>query len=156
MSLDIIPFNIEFSKDFYKLNIEWLKTSFYVEPYDEEVLSNPKKYIINKGGYIFFAKLNNNIIGTYALMPLPKQEAFELTKMAVSPEYRGLKIGQQLIEHCIQFAKAEEFNRLLLYSSRKLENAIYLYRKFGFKEIAVEDNCPYKRCDIKMEYYLDD
>ena len=85
-------------------------------------------------------------------MPLPKQDAFELTKMAVSPEFRGQKIGQKLLEHCIAFARTEQFNRLLLYSSRKLENAIYLYRKFVFAEIEVEDNCPYKRCDIKMEY----
>ena len=154
MQVNIIPFTIEYSKDFYKLNIEWLKTSFYVEPYDEEVLSNPEKYIIDKRGFIFFAKLNNVIVGTYALMPLPKQDAFELTKMAVSPEYRGQKIGQKLLEHCITYAKTEQFNRLLLYSSRKLENAIYLYRKFGFVEIDVEDNCPYERCDIKMECFL--
>ncbi|MDG1715609.1 GNAT family N-acetyltransferase [Lacinutrix sp.] len=152
MHLEIIPFDKKYSRDFYNLNIELLQTFFYVEPYDEEVLSYPEKYIINKGGYIFFATLDNIIVGTYALMPLPKQDAFEHTKMAVSPEFRGQKIGQKLLEHCIAFARTEQFNRLLLYSSRKLENAIYLYRKFGFAEIEVEDNCPYKRCDIKMEY----
>ncbi|APY00407.1 GNAT family N-acetyltransferase [Lacinutrix venerupis] len=154
MEIKIIPFENKYSKDFYNLNIEWLKKYFYVEPFDEEVLSNPLEYIINKGGYIFCAEVNNIIVGTYALMPLPKQNAFELTKMAVSPNFRGQKIGQKLLQHCIKFAKANNFNRLLLYSSRKLENAIYLYRKFGFKEIEVENNCPYKRCDIKMEYFL--
>lgn len=154
MTLDITPFDSKYSKDFYNLNIEWLEAFFEVEPFDREVLSNPEKYIIDKGGSVFFAKIDNTIVGTYALMPLPKQDAFELTKMAVSPEHRGLKIGQQLLNHCITYAKTEQFNRLLLYSSRKLENAIYLYRKFGFVEIEVEDNCPYKRCDIKMEYFL--
>lgn len=154
MKLDITPFDSKYSKDFYNLNIEWLEAFFEVEPFDREVLSNPEKYIIDKGGFIFFAEIDNTIVGTYALMPLPKQDAFELTKMAVSPEHRGLKIGQQLLDHCITYAKTEQFNRLLLYSSRKLENAIYLYRKFGFVEIDVEDNCPYKRCDIKMEYFL--
>ena len=43
-------------KDFYDLNIEWLKTFFYVEPFDEEVLSKPETYIIEKGGSIFFAQ----------------------------------------------------------------------------------------------------
>lgn len=154
MPLEIIPFNKKYSRDFYNLNIEWLKKHFYVEPYDNEVLSKPEKYIVEKGGYIFFAILNKKIVGTFALLPLPEQNAFELTKMAVSPEYRGQKIGQKLIDYCIAFAEAKKFNRLLLYSSRKLENAIYLYRKFGFIEIEVEANCPYKRCDIKMEYYL--
>lgn len=53
MSVEIISFNVDYSKDFYNLNIEWLKSFFYVEPFDEEVLSNPKIYIINKGGHIF-------------------------------------------------------------------------------------------------------
>ncbi|KAA5825647.1 GNAT family N-acetyltransferase [Algibacter amylolyticus] len=150
----IIPFKNQYAKDFYTLNIEWLKTFFYVEPYDEEVLSNPEKYIINKGGHIFFAKANNAIIGTVALMPIENSDSFELTKMAVSPNYRGQKIGQQLMQHCINFAKQNNIPKLIIYSSRKLENAIYIYKKYGFKEIPVEPNCPYKRCDIKMELVL--
>jgi len=87
-------------------------------------------------------------------MPIQKKGTFELTKMAVSPELRGHKIGQKLMQKCLDFAKAQEFKRLLLYSSRKLHNAIYIYRKYGFIEVPVEPNCPYERCDIKMEYPL--
>jgi len=154
MQVEIIPFNIKYSKDFYQLNIEWLKTYFYVEPYDEKVLSNPYKYIINKGGYIFFAMLNNRVVGTAALMSIQDKGTFELTKMAVSPEHRDYKIGQKLMQHCLDFAQEQEFKKLLLYSSRKLENAIYIYRKYGFIEVPVEANCPYVRCDIKMEFPL--
>ena len=149
--IEIIPFDKKYSKDFYELNIEWLQTYFYVEPLDEAVLSNPEKYIINKGGHIFFTKLDNQIVGTVALMPIGNDGLFELTKMAVSPEHRGHKIGQQLMQHCIDFAKSIELPKLVLYSSTILENAIYIYRKYGFIEIPVEPNCPYKRCDIKME-----
>ena len=155
MTVDIIHFDKRFSKDFYNLNIEWLKAYFYVEPYDEEVLSKPKKYIINKGGHIFYAQLNNKIVGTVALMPIGDKGLFELTKMAVSPEHRGFKIGQKLMQYCIDFAKYEmKLPKLVLYSNRKLENAIYIYRKYGFIEIPVEDNSPYKRCNIKMELKL--
>lgn len=153
-TLEIISYNNLYAKDFYNLNIEWLKKYFIVEPYDEEVLSKPQNYIIDKGGFIFFAKLNNQIVGTVALMPIQENGTFELTKMAVSPEFRGLKIGQELMQHCLDFAKTQNFKRLLLYSSRKLENAIYIYRKYGFIEIPVEENCVYMRCDIKMEYPL--
>ncbi|TYB73093.1 GNAT family N-acetyltransferase [Bizionia gelidisalsuginis] len=152
MSLTIVPFTPDNAAAFYNLNIEWLSALFEVEPYDEKVLSNPETYIINKGGFIFFAKLEGTIVGTFALIPLPNQDAYELTKMAVSPDYRGQKIGQQLLEFCIDFATRKNDFRLLLYSSRKLENAIHLYRKYGFKEIPVEDHCVYERCDIKMEY----
>ena len=153
-ALQIINYDNAYADRFYELNTEWLKTFFYVEPYDEEVLSNPEQYIINKGGFIFFAKLNNEIVGTVALMPIQEVGTFELTKMAVSPEHRGYKIGQKLMQHCLDFAKAQDFKRLLLYSSRKLENAIYIYRKYGFVEVPVEPNSPYKRSNIKMEYPL--
>ena len=152
-TIEIIHFKNEYATHFYDLNIEWLQTFFYVEPYDNEVLSKPDKYIINKGGYIFFAKLNDKIVGTVALMP--KGNTFELTKMAVSPNHRGYKIGQQLMQYCIDFAKKElKLDHLILYSNTKLENAIYIYKKYGFTEIKVEENCPYERCNIKMELTL--
>ena len=151
MNIEIITFNKQYAKDFYKLNIEWLQSFFYVEPYDDEILSKPEKYIINKGGYIFFTKLNNEIVGTVALMPIGNTNTFELTKMAISPNNRGHKIGQKLMQHCIDFAKNAGMPKLIIYSNRKLENAIYIYRKYGFIEIPVEENSPYKRSDIKME-----
>tara|TARA_R110000868_G_scaffold54495_1_gene170210 strand:- start:474 stop:935 length:462 start_codon:yes stop_codon:yes gene_type:complete len=149
--VDIISFNKQYSKDFYELNVEWLKTFFYVEPYDEEVLSKPEKYIINKGGHIFFAKLEDDVVGTVALMPIGNEGLFELTKMAVSPKHRGHKIGQKLMQYCIDYAKSIGLPKLLLYSNTNLENAIYIYRKYGFIEVPVEPDCPYKRCNIKME-----
>jgi len=149
-TLEISNYKKEYAPNFYNLNIEWLKSFFYVEPYDEEVLSNPNKYIIDKGGYIFFAKIKNEVVGTVALMPT-NSGVFELTKMAVSPKHRGYKTGQNLMQKCIDFAKKNNFNKLILYSNTKLENAIYIYKKYGFIEIPVEKNCPYERSDIKME-----
>lgn len=149
--VEIINYNSDYAKHFYDLNVEWLKAFFVVEPYDEEVLSKPDTYIIGKGGHIFFAKFNNEIVGTVALMPLSNGQ-YELTKMGVSSKYRGQKIGQKLLEFCINYAREEMgLPELILYSNRILENAIYIYRKFGFVEIPVEPNSPYKRSDIKME-----
>lgn len=79
------------------------------------------------------------------------KNVFELTKMAVHTERRGEGIGQLLIEHCIAFAKANESPSLLLYSHKKLENAIYIYKKYEFKEIPVEKSVRYERANIKME-----
>ena len=120
MEIEIISFDKKYSSEFYNLNIEWLQTYFYVEPFDEEVLSKPEHYIINKGGHIFFAKLEDDIVGTVALMPTNDKLVFELTKMAVSPDKRGLKIGQQLMQHCLNFAKDNDFERLMLYSNTKI------------------------------------
>jgi len=151
VEVTITNYQSSLSRHFYDLNIEWLKTYFYVEPFDEEVLSKPEKYIINKGGLIFFAFLGNDVIGTVALMPTLEPNTYELTKMAVSPNYRGYKIGQKLMQHCINFAKKNEYKTLLLYSNTKLENAIYIYKKYGFIELPLEANSPYKRSNIKMK-----
>jgi N-acetylglutamate synthase-like GNAT family acetyltransferase len=150
MDVKIVDYNSHHANHFYDLNIEWLKTFFYVEPFDEEVLSKPEQYIINKGGYIFFALKDETVVGTVALMPTDESNVLELTKMAVLPEMRGYKIGQRLLQHCIDFAKQQNLKALLLYSNTKLENAIYLYRKYGFKELKLESNSPYARSDIKM------
>lgn len=117
-------------------------------------LVNLKKNIIDKGGYIFFAKLNEVIVGTIALMPIGNTNYFELTKMAVSRKHRGFKIGQQIMQHCIDFANKNKIPKLIIYSSKKLENAIYIYRKYGFIKIPLEENCPYERCNIKMQLLL--
>lgn len=151
--ITIIPFEEQYAKDFYDLNIEWLETFFYVEPHDEEVLSQAKSYIIDKGGHIFFAKFNDEIVATVALIKI-EEGIFELSKMAVLPKMRGQKIGQQLLQYCIDFATSQQFKKLLLYSNRKLENAIYIYEKYGFVEIPLEANNPYMRGDIKMELTL--
>jgi ribosomal protein S18 acetylase RimI-like enzyme len=150
MTIKIINYDNKYAQNFYNLNIEWLKTFFYVEPYDEDVLSKPDIYIIDKGGYIFFAMKEDKVVGTVALMPTEEAGILELTKMAVLPEERGQKIGQQLLQHCIDYGKTQKLQGLLLYSSTKLDNAIYLYRKYGFKELELETDSPYNRSDIKM------
>ena len=150
--IEIIPFDDQYSVHFYELNADWLEKYFYIEPYDKKVLSNPKKYIIDSGGFIFFAKLNQEIVGTVAL--IKQKEAFELSKMAVSPKYHGLKIGQQIMDYCIEFSKQQGWKNIILYSHRKLVPAITLYKKVGFVEVELEKDVYYERADIKMKLDL--
>ena len=137
---------------FYELNVEWLKAYFYVEPYDEKILSNPQKYILDTGGFIFFAMHGKEVVGTVAL--IDQKDFYELSKMAVAPAYRGSKIGQQLMNHCISFAKAQHWKSISLYSHRSLVAAINLYKKVGFVEIELESDSHYERSDIKMRLDL--
>ena len=85
-----------------------------------------------------------------------KEMIYELTKMAIVPEKRGKKMGQYLMDYCIEFAKNKNLIKLVLYSNTLLENAIHIYLKKGFKKIPVEKNCTYKRSNIKMELLLVD
>lgn len=153
MNIEIIPFKPEYSKKFKELNIAWLEKYFWVEPHDEEVLGNPEKYILSPGGNIFFVKEGEDIIGTVALMKI-EEGVFELTKMAVTPRAQGKRIGQKLLEHTLEFARKKGWNTLIIYSNRKLENAIHIYKKYGFEEIPIGESNPYARGDIKMKLSL--
>jgi ribosomal protein S18 acetylase RimI-like enzyme len=70
--------------------------------------------------------------------------------MAVMPKFRNKKIGQKILNEIICISKQMKLNKLILYSNRKLKNAINLYLKYGFKEVRLESTCHYKRADIKM------
>ncbi len=153
MSLDntveIIPFSATLAAPIKTLNLEWLKKYFKVEPKDELVLSDPQGQIIDKGGMIFYAKYNDEIVGTVSLIKID-DTTFELSKMAVTDGVQGLGIGKKLMLHCLAVAEAKGMEKLILYSNRKLLSAIHLYEKFGFVEVPLEDGV-YERADIKME-----
>ena len=151
---EIINFKNEYSKLFYDLNIEWLNEYFLVEDYDKKVLSNPHKYIINKGGSIFFAKKDRKIIGVVALMPTHEVDVYELTKMGVKKASRNKGVGKLLLKKCIEQATENKLKKVIIYSNRKLENAIFLYKLFGFTEVELEKESNYQRADIKLEFSL--
>lgn len=147
-TIEIIDFQEGLEAPIKALNYEWLEKYFQVEESDILSLSDPKEEIIDKGGFIFYAKLNNKIIGTASLLK-KSEEVFELGKMAVSPKAQGHKIGTLLLEHSLNFAKEKQIKTLILYSNTQLESALHLYRKFGFTEIELEKGL-YERADIKM------
>ena len=148
-TVEIIPFSPDLKEPIKTLNKEWLTKYFRVEEKDEIVLSNPQEEIIDKGGLIFYAKYNDEIIGTASLMKID-DKTFELSKMAVSDKAQGLGIGNKLLTHCLVVAEENNINKLILYSNRKLLPAIHLYEKFGFVEVPL-GNVNYERADIKMQ-----
>jgi ribosomal protein S18 acetylase RimI-like enzyme len=151
-SVEIIDFSDEHREAIKILNYEWLEEYFRVEENDFLSLSNPRAAIIDKGGFIFYAKLNGEIVGTSSLLK-KDEKTFELGKMAVSKKVQGFKIGTILLEHCLRFAKEKQIETLVLYSNTKLETALHLYRKHGFYEIPLESGL-YERADIKMQKLL--
>ncbi len=151
--VEIISYQPQYQSSFRDLNVEWLEKYFYVEPVDEEVLQNPQKHIIAPGGNIFFARSPEGILGTVALMKI-EDDVFELTKMAVTAAAQGKRIGQQLMQHAIDFARKQGWRRLIIYTNSRLINAVHIYRKYGFVDIPIEPDVHYERADIKMKLDL--
>ena len=149
MDIKIVGFTRELATYFTRLNRAWLEKYFVVEPIDEEMLSNPEKYIIDNGGFIYFAKADEEIAGTFALIKV-SQHIYELSKMAVDESFQGNRIGNMMLEFCLEESKKLGAEKIILYSNTKLEPAIHLYKKFGFSEVEI-DKSEYERANIKME-----
>ena len=150
--VDIIEFSEELSEPIKTLNYEWLEKYFRIEEGDVASLSDPQKHIIDKGGHIYYAKLNGEIVGTASLLK-KSETVYELGKLAVSDKAQGHGIGTILIEHCLNMAKQKQIKTLILYSNTILQSAIHLFRKYGFEEVELESGV-YERANIKMEKHF--
>ena len=53
--------------------------------------------------------------------------------VTVSKEYEGLKIGQNLTQKCIEFARTNGEKKIALHTSEFMNKARHIYEKLGFK-----------------------
>jgi len=147
----IVGFEPRWRETFATLNIEWLERWFVVEEYDREVLGNPEKHILAKGGHILFAVDEaGHALGTVAL----KHEGdgvYELTKMAVSPVARGRGVGRLLMDAALDLYRTLGARELFLESSSLLGPALALYESVGFRHHpAPRAGSHYARADVHM------
>lgn len=147
--IEIIEYKDEYKAFFRKLNYEWIEKFFVIEPTDEYVLNNPKEAVIDPGGYIYFAKLDDEVVGTFAIMKVDEM-TYEFAKMAVAESHQNKGIGKMLLNVAIHKARELKLERLVLYSNTFLASAVNLYRRFGFTEIPKTD-FHNNRANIKME-----
>lgn len=152
--VDIVDYTDEYFMTFKRLNIMWINSHWSLEAHDLEVLNNPESSIISKGGHIFVALVDGSPMGVVALCMMDNPEYdFEIAKLAVDPEARGLGIGEKICRAAIKRARESGAKKLFLESNTLLKPAIGLYRKLGFTELK-EYHLAYERGDIQMELCL--
>ena len=139
---------------FEALNRNWIETYFWMEAFDEWVLTQPYKAILEPGGAILIAEYDGKVAGTVALRKI-NGDTYEFTKMAVDPAFQRKGIAASLSNAAFNTVRQLGGNHVILYSQTGLSAAIRLYRRLGFKEIPLDAGTLYKRSDIKMEIYLD-
>jgi GNAT superfamily N-acetyltransferase len=146
--------NAEDAAIFRALNQEWIARHFVVEEEDRRQLDDPVAAYVDTGGEILIAELAGRPVGCVALVP-HGNGAFELSKMAVSPELRGRGLGRQVLTAAIDHARKLGARALFLGSSKRLANAVHLYEAFGFRHVPPEHlHMPYARADVFMELVL--
>jgi GNAT superfamily N-acetyltransferase len=148
----ILDYEPQLAPYFKKINAAWIEHYFKLEEHDLHQLETPEESILKPGGAILFARYENEIAGTCALIKTGETE-FELAKMGVDKQYRSKQIGKALLVAAIEKAKTLGAKKLWLGSSTKLQPALRLYEQFGFQHVPLQPS-PYARADIRMELNL--
>ena len=101
--------------------------------FDEELKSLNQQYYLPNGALII-AYDANKPIAVVGVRQFESDKA-ELKRMYTLPDYRGQKIGYQLLAKAITTATELGYKELLLDTLPEMQAAIKLYREFGFETI---------------------
>ncbi|MEM7638578.1 MAG: GNAT family N-acetyltransferase [Pseudomonadota bacterium] len=137
---------------FRDLNLAWVEAYFTVEDEDRAQLDDPQTHILDKGGAILIAELEGEPVGTVGLVPGHGDQVLELIKMSARSDVKGRGIGRALMDASIEKARAMGATRIWLETNTKLDAALALYRKSGFRELTGDEltPTPYDRCNCQM------
>ena len=152
-NLKIVPFNKDYKPAFEFLNRAWIEEYFVMEEEDLKTLQNPESYVLEKGGEVFFAILDGEIVGTAAMIQTDKG-IYELAKMAVARQFQGLGIGKKLLKRCVDFSKERDATEIFLITNDSLKPALSLYLSFGFVLNDQNDDNRYERGNTKMNLLI--
>lgn len=91
---------------------------------------------------VFIYKINGEFVGEGALVldtgdpdyTLPDKRVY-VSRMIVKKEYRNRGIGSEILEFLIRKAKEMGFSEMTIGVDKDNENALHLYRKYGFTEV---------------------
>ena len=150
--IKILEYDSKYDKDLMDISMEWLLKYDLLEDEDYVMLRNPKEEVIDKGGHIFFAELNGEIVGTVAIDRMNENEC-EILKFGVKESAQGNGVGKALIEKLHEVAKKDGYKKVHLCSNHELENALHIYKKFGFEFVPFK-NSRFEISDIMMELNL--
>jgi len=150
-NIKIETYKKEYSNAFDTLNRAWIVRYFgesTIEPFETEILHHPDETIISRGGEVFFATENNQVLGCVALIKHSSEE-YEISKLAVDPIAQGRGIANLLFDAVLNHAHSVRAKKLIIESNTKLNAAIGLYHKYNFKK--VDNFIPhYQRVDVKF------
>ena len=150
-AITVVPFHARYAGDFRQLNLDWIERLFKVEAPDLKVLDDPEHAIVALGGMIFFALESDAVVGTVAIIRVT-DDRYELAKMAVPPTHQNRGIGGLLGNACKAWVSQQRSIRtVFLETNSKLDNAIHLYERLGFRHAPWPHPSDYARGDVYME-----
>lgn len=128
------PEQIEETRKLFREYEKWLDLDLCFQGFEAELENLPGKYA-EPDGRLFLAVSDGKIAGCAALRKL-EEGICEMKRLYVRVEFRGLKIGNVLIEKLIADAKEIGYKKLRLDTyPPKMGKAVSLYESHGFREI---------------------
>lgn len=148
--MQVIPFEERYRQDFIKFNTDWIISNFgFLEEHDKETFEKIDKEM-EAGAMIFFAVENGVALATCMAMPM-EGTTWEICKLGSNKNIPHKGAGSAVFEEAMKWALNHGVERLFILSNSKLKPALHIYKKYGFKEIKLE-NYEYIRGDIAFEY----
>lgn len=136
-----LPEHIEQVRALFLEYRESLGFSLCFQSFDEELKNLPGAYA-PPSGRLLLARSADQAAGCIALRKLDTGIC-EMKRLYVRPDYRGLGLGRMLVERLIAEARAIGYQRMRLDTiASAMQDAIALYRRMGFQEIAPYSNIP--------------
>ncbi|MBS0213336.1 MAG: GNAT family N-acetyltransferase [Proteobacteria bacterium] len=120
---------------------------------DPEVDFMHRAYSAPRCAY-FVVEVDGVVQGGGGVAPLAggDEDVCELRKMYFLPALRGLGAGAALMEHCLDAARLQGFQRCYLETLRGMDAAMRLYERVGFQRIdAAMGDTGHHGCDV---FYL--
>lgn len=149
--MKIVPYEEKYKEDFIEMNKKWISEMFVIEDEDLTAFNNIE-CVLEAGGQIFFAiDDEENVLACCMIAPLPNGE-WEIEKFCARGMYTGTGAGTACLKACMNYAKEKCVEKVVIVTNTKCEQAIHLYRKFGFIEVPVDKKkFPYERANIAFE-----
>jgi putative acetyltransferase len=136
-----LPEHIEQARSLFLEYGKSLGFSLCFQSFDEELKGLPGAYG-PPGGRLLLARYQDHAAGCVAVRKL-EAGICEMKRLYVRPDDRGLGLGRMLVERVIAEARDIGYQRMRLDTVESaMKDAIALYRKMGFKEIAPYSNIP--------------
>jgi len=123
--------------------------SLCFQSFDEELAGLPGKYAPAEGR-LLLARYGDEAAGCVALRKF-EPEIAEMKRLYLRDKFRGRGLGRILAELIIAEARMIGYQKMRLDTvGPKMQDAVALYRKLGFKEIA-----PYRSNPIAGAMYME-
>ena len=86
----------------------------------------------DKPNVFLVAKIKDRVVGCIAYKKIA-EDTVEMNRTSVDKDFRGLKIGQKLVNELLNYAKSEGYQKMYLTTGNAMTAPIKLYEKLGFK-----------------------